>query len=465
MAQRSFGVAAKARKSLSTRTYSNLCRRPHFLRTCQKKATRACVASSRGGEGAFLTDWLAMKGVYRCTSLKRQIPKNCSRERANSVYATVTRRRSVRRQALRARTNRQQNAAVGTHKMGSRESDTKRVTSTPSVPTRGGAGAVSWTTATAVLRVALILLCVAIVSGFDPLAHAGHRVIGGDAHAAAPSPTSPTFATLAHGIVEHDATERTTGEQRPLEKQEAGEQKGEVIANIKFSQRRADAGNLLTQGGSSDDNSSDDAAVISDAKEASEGGGGVETAAGAAAGAERVAATEGNLFDLAGFQSPTTGEPAKPCGRRGGGGNDGGGGGQREHCTLRSWIESDLDPWRTTGISAEAVKRAVDAGKGREINRYVIKDGALFMSEFKSRSKWGDSKRWYNAWALLELLETYPGQVPDVDIAINGADEPFVSSQELFSCWNETRRKSHQSLASMEHEPSEISTPVVLCVS
>jgi len=60
MAQRSFGVAAKARLSLSPQPYNDLHRRPHLLRTRRKKATRACAASSRGGVRAFLYDRLAV---------------------------------------------------------------------------------------------------------------------------------------------------------------------------------------------------------------------------------------------------------------------------------------------------------------------------------------------------------------------------------------------------------------------
>lgn len=135
---------------------------------------------------------------------------------------------------------------------------------------------------------------------------------------------------------------------------------------------------------------------------------------------------KGNLFDLAGFSSRTTGKPTTPCGRREGSTRVD----TQQHCNLRSWIQSDLDPWRSTGITAKSVTRAL--ALGTETNRYVIQDGKLFMSEHKSKSKWGDSKRWYNAWALLELLDMYPGEVPDVDIAINTADNPKVGAEEMY---------------------------------
>ena len=63
----------------------------------------------------------------------------------------------------------------------------------------------------------------------------------------------------------------------------------------------------------------------------------------------------------------------------------------------------------TRGITQAGVKRALSLVSHGEVNRYVVKGGKLFMTDIKSRSKWGDSKRWYNAWALLELLEQFPG--------------------------------------------------------
>jgi hypothetical protein len=109
--------------------------------------------------------------------------------------------------------------------------------------------------------------------------------------------------------------------------------------------------------GDSNDNDADAAAAAAAANttaEAREGEVGAEGgAAGAGApmdtGVGAPIAPTGNLFDRAGFSSPTTGAPTAPCsGRRGVGSSGGVGDTHQEHCTLRSWIKSDLDPWRHT---------------------------------------------------------------------------------------------------------------------
>ena len=67
-----------------------------------------------------------------------------------------------------------------------------------------------------------------------------------------------------------------------------------------------------------------------------------------------------------------------------------------------------------------------------ETNRYVIVNGNLYMTQSVSHSKWGDSKRWYFAYGLLELTEKYAAEVPDVDMVINGGEFPLSSYFESF---------------------------------
>jgi hypothetical protein len=77
------------------------------------------------------------------------------------------------------------------------------------------------------------------------------------------------------------------------------------------------------------------------------------------------------------------------------------------------------------------IERGLDSGG--ETNRFVIKDQKLYMTERKSKSKWGDSKRWYFALGLLELIEIFGREVPDVDVVINGEDYPLSSDLERYA--------------------------------
>ena len=125
---------------------------------------------------------------------------------------------------------------------------------------------------------------------------------------------------------------------------------------------------------------------------------------------------------------------------------------KRKECTLSAWIELDFKPWEKTGITRNMVDKALNSGG--ETNRFVIFDKKLYMTERKSKSKWGDSKRWYFAFGLLELIEKYGDEVPNVDIVINGEDYPLSSEIETYDTgkknakgkkvfaqrtWNETK--------------------------
>ncbi len=57
---------------------------------------------------------------------------------------------------------------------------------------------------------------------------------------------------------------------------------------------------------------------------------------------------------------------------------------------------------------------------GGETNRFVIKDQKLYMTDRKSKSKWGDSKRWYFSLGLLELIVKFGREVPDVYVVLHG---------------------------------------------
>ncbi|KAK3256133.1 hypothetical protein CYMTET_34718 [Cymbomonas tetramitiformis] len=98
-------------------------------------------------------------------------------------------------------------------------------------------------------------------------------------------------------------------------------------------------------------------------------------------------------------------------------------------CTLLSWIKEDLQPWSTSGITLEMLKRAHN--RGERSSRFLIKNGTLYASLVLGSSKWGASRTWYSAWALLELLDKYGTEVPDVEFVISVEDEPHVRLRPL----------------------------------
>ena len=57
----------------------------------------------------------------------------------------------------------------------------------------------------------------------------------------------------------------------------------------------------------------------------------------------------------------------------------------------RAFIDSYFQQWNHSGITERMVERGLRSGG--ETNRFVIEVKSCFMTERKSKSKWGDSKR------------------------------------------------------------------------
>ena len=90
---------------------------------------------------------------------------------------------------------------------------------------------------------------------------------------------------------------------------------------------------------------------------------------------------------------------------------------------LWSWIDLDLKPWKSTGIT----KKMVDSGaqQGMRANRIQIIDGKIYAQINKSSR--GPSRIWYWLWGLKELIDEFPEDIPDVDFILNTQDDPQVS--------------------------------------
>ncbi|KAK3273971.1 hypothetical protein CYMTET_17827 [Cymbomonas tetramitiformis] len=95
---------------------------------------------------------------------------------------------------------------------------------------------------------------------------------------------------------------------------------------------------------------------------------------------------------------------------------------------LEAWIDEDLarGGWDKTGIHPSMIKAASELGI-RTVRVSII--GGKLMGKITPTNKAvarGMSRVWYWMWGLLELLERFPGQVPDVDIAMQVEDTPKV---------------------------------------
>eukprot|EP00238_Polyblepharides_amylifera_P015848 CAMPEP_0196581682 /NCGR_PEP_ID=MMETSP1081-20130531/35021_1 /TAXON_ID=36882 /ORGANISM="Pyramimonas amylifera, Strain CCMP720" /LENGTH=592 /DNA_ID=CAMNT_0041902005 /DNA_START=123 /DNA_END=1898 /DNA_ORIENTATION=+ len=101
---------------------------------------------------------------------------------------------------------------------------------------------------------------------------------------------------------------------------------------------------------------------------------------------------------------------------------------------LEAWIAADLADggWDVSGITLPMLAQAQE--HGMRTFRVVILDGKLYgriEATNKMRLR-GMSRVWYWVWGLLELLEKYPGQVPDVDMVMQVEDEPKVAKSVKF---------------------------------
>nr|XP_043618983.1 protein O-glucosyltransferase 1-like [Erigeron canadensis] len=83
------------------------------------------------------------------------------------------------------------------------------------------------------------------------------------------------------------------------------------------------------------------------------------------------------------------------------------------------WIHEDLKPWKDTGITLEMVEKA----KEKAHFRLTIVDGRLYMEKYDYVFQTRDV---FTIWGILQLLEVYPGKVPDLDLMFMCHDWPLV---------------------------------------
>lgn len=83
------------------------------------------------------------------------------------------------------------------------------------------------------------------------------------------------------------------------------------------------------------------------------------------------------------------------------------------------YIHEDLKPWKSTWITKEMVESA----KPFANFRLVIIDGKAYMEKYSNPFQTRDV---FTIWGILQLLNRYPGRVPDLDIMFNCNDTPVI---------------------------------------
>ncbi|EXC27339.1 hypothetical protein L484_001075 [Morus notabilis] len=86
------------------------------------------------------------------------------------------------------------------------------------------------------------------------------------------------------------------------------------------------------------------------------------------------------------------------------------------------WIYEDLRPWAHTGISRDTVERA----KPTADFRLVIVNGKAYVETYRRSFQTRDV---FTLWGILQLLQRYPGRVPDLDLMFNCGDLPLILSK------------------------------------
>ncbi|XP_043687070.1 protein O-glucosyltransferase 1 [Telopea speciosissima] len=87
------------------------------------------------------------------------------------------------------------------------------------------------------------------------------------------------------------------------------------------------------------------------------------------------------------------------------------------------WIHHDLEPWSRSRISVSTLMEAQKLAAFR----IVIVGGKLYVDFYYACVQ---SRAMFTVWGLLQLLQRYPGAVPDVDLMFDCMDKPVINRTE-----------------------------------
>ncbi|KAJ4773695.1 O-glucosyltransferase rumi-like protein (DUF821) [Rhynchospora pubera] len=90
------------------------------------------------------------------------------------------------------------------------------------------------------------------------------------------------------------------------------------------------------------------------------------------------------------------------------------------------YIHEDLKPWKSTGITKEMVESA----KHFANFRLVIINGKAYLEKYSSPFQTRDV---FTIWGILQLLNRYPGRIPDLDLMFNCNDTPLIKMAKYLS--------------------------------
>ncbi|XP_077222957.1 O-glucosyltransferase rumi-like protein (DUF821) [Tasmannia lanceolata] len=84
------------------------------------------------------------------------------------------------------------------------------------------------------------------------------------------------------------------------------------------------------------------------------------------------------------------------------------------------WIHQDLAPWALSRISIANLMEARD----HAAFRIIISNGRLYADFYYACVQ---TRAMFTVWGLLQLLQRYPGMVPDVDLMFDCMDRPVIN--------------------------------------
>ncbi|XP_043723087.1 O-glucosyltransferase rumi homolog [Telopea speciosissima] len=87
------------------------------------------------------------------------------------------------------------------------------------------------------------------------------------------------------------------------------------------------------------------------------------------------------------------------------------------------WIHEDLRPWKERGITKEMVENA----KKTANFRLVIVNGKAYLETF---SKAFQTRDVFTLWGILQMLNRYPGRLPDLELMFDCVDWPVVQARD-----------------------------------
>ncbi|GAB4861794.1 hypothetical protein Ancab_037051 [Ancistrocladus abbreviatus] len=87
------------------------------------------------------------------------------------------------------------------------------------------------------------------------------------------------------------------------------------------------------------------------------------------------------------------------------------------------WIHEDLRPWKERGVTRKMVEKAQKTAH----MRVVIVDGRVFVKKYRRAIQTRDV---FTLWGILQLLRSYPGRLPDLELMFDCDDRPVVLSKD-----------------------------------